>query len=147
MIYNHERFKKRLLIAALTLLSISKVSAQAADNIIKTNSNSFGLWIFAGLVIIPLLFIIGKLYLDFKLQLKKNNEWNKEGTTLKFSQYLKNFDRAQIHTFVALKKKKCCGKCKGDGGCGVSKKAIGIILVLLFFAENIFAKAAKENKA
>ena len=147
MMYNHERFKKRLLIAALTLLSISKVSAQAADNIIKTNSNSFGLWIFAGLVIIPLLFIIGKLYLDFKLQLKKNNEWNKEGTTLKFSQYLKNFDRAQIHTFVTLKKKKCCGKCKGDGGCGISKKAVGIILVLLFFGENIFAQAAKENKA
>ena len=80
MMYNQQRFKKRLIIAALTLLSISKASAQAPDNIISTNSNSFGLWIFAGLVIIPLLFIIGKLYLDFKLQLKKNNEWNKEGT-------------------------------------------------------------------
>ena len=147
MMYNHERFKKRLLIAALTLLSISKASAQAPDNIISTNSNSFGLWIFAGLVIIPLLFIIGKLYLDFKLQLKKNNEWNKEGTTLKFSQYLKNFDRAQIHTFVNLKKKKCCGKCKGDGGCGVNKKVVGIVVVLLCFADNIFAQAAKENKA
>jgi len=145
--YIIQQFKKRLLIAALSLLSISKASAQAADNIIKTNSNSFGLRIFAGLVIIPLIFIIGKLYLDFKLQSKKNNEWNKEGTTLKFSQYLKNFDRAQIHTFVSLKKKKCCGKCKGDGGCGVSKKVVGIVVVLLCFADNIFAQAAKENKA
>ena len=145
--YIHPRYTKHFLIAAFTMLSTSKVSAQAADNIIAADSNSFGLWIFAGLVIIPLLFIIGKLYFDFKLQLKENNEWKKEGTTLKFSQYIKNFDRAQIHAFVTLKKKKCDGNCKKDGGCDSMKKAVGTVIFIFFFAENIFAQAPKSTKA
>ena len=145
--YIHLQFKKCLIISAFMLVSISKVFAQAADNILGANSISLGLWIFAGLIIIPLLFIIGKLYVDFKLQLKENNKWKKEGTALKFSQYLKNFDRAQVHAFVKLKKKKCCGKCKGDGGCG-TKKTIGLVaLCIFFFSENIFAQAVKDTKA
>ena len=49
--------------------------AQNVDNIISADNNSFGLFLFAMIVIVPLLFIIGKLYFDFKQQLKENNEW------------------------------------------------------------------------
>ncbi len=145
--YPRHRFTKRLLIAALLMLSILKVSAQAADNIIHTDSNSFFLWIFAALIIIPMLLIIGKLYVDFKQQLKVNNEWKKEGTNTKFSQYLKNFDRAQVHAFVSLKKKKCNGNCKANSGCSNDKKSTIILALLLFFGQNIFAQGTKDHKA
>ncbi|MCY7291813.1 MAG: cbb3-type cytochrome c oxidase subunit I, partial [Ferruginibacter sp.] len=141
-------FRKITITASLLLLTSIVALAQTADNIINADNNSFGLFIFALIIIVPLLFIIGKLYFDFKLQLKESNEWKKEGTALKFSQYIKNFDRAQIHAFVKLKKKKkCCGKCKGDGGCGINKKALGLIAALFLFAENIFAQAPKDTKA
>ena len=142
-----QHFKKYLFVAALVLIFFSEATAQAADNIIDANSDYFGLWIFAGLVIIPLLFVIGKLYYDFKLQLKENKDWKQEGTTRKFSQYLKNFDKAQIHAFVKLKqKKKGCEDCKGDGSCGNKSKVVGLIALCFLSAEHLFAQAPKDTK-
>ena len=55
--YIHPRFTKSVIIAALMLLSILKANAQGADNIIAANENSFGLWIMALHIIIPLLMV------------------------------------------------------------------------------------------
>ena len=101
--------KKFTTTTLLVLLIATAAKAQGADNIIAANENSFGLWIMALLVIVPLLLIIGKLYYDFKQQVNENQAWKKEAIPIKFTQYLKNFDRKQIHEFVRLKgKKKCC---------------------------------------
>jgi len=139
--------RKITITTGLLFFLFNTLYGQTPDNIINSDNNSFGLFIFALIIIVPLLFIIGKLYFDFKLQLKENNEWKKEGTAVKFSQYIKNFDRAQIHAFVKLKMKKCSGNCKGHGGCSINKKALGLITGMLVLAENIFAQVPKNTKA
>ena len=130
----------------LILLIAAAANAQGTDNIIAANENSFGLSIMAMLIIIPLLMIIGKLYYDFKKQVKENNAWKNEATNTKFSHYLKNFDRAQVHAFVSLKKKKCNGDCKTKGGCSNAKK-VTILSLVIFFAQDTFAQTTKDNKA
>ncbi|MFN0082162.1 MAG: hypothetical protein ACKVOM_06550 [Ferruginibacter sp.] len=136
---------KKFTTTLLLLFTAVAANAQLADNIIAANENSFGLWIMALLIIIPLLLIIAKLYYDFKQQVFENKAWKKEAVPIKFTQYLKNFDRKQVHAFVQLKsKKKCCGKCKDDGGCGKIKTAV-LLAILFFNASNIFAQTASNK--
>ncbi len=137
--------KKFTTTTLILLLIAAAAKAQGADNIIAANENSFGLWIMALLIIIPLLLVIGKLYYDFKQQVSENKDWKNEATPIKFTQYLKNFDRMQVHQFVQLKtKKKCCGKCKGAGGCSKTKTAV-LLAILFLNANNIFAQAGTDK--
>ena len=82
-------YKKIIPPVAMLLILPASIIAQGADNIISTKGNSFGLWVFAIAIILPLLFIILKLYFDFKQQVKENDIAKKEGAALKLSQYLK----------------------------------------------------------
>ncbi|MBC7535521.1 MAG: hypothetical protein H7258_07515, partial [Ferruginibacter sp.] len=103
------RNKKYITFLIAFLFLFISCFAQHADNMISSGDSSFGLWIFAILLILPLLIIIGKLYFDFKLQVRANGSWKREGTVLKFSQYLKNFDRKQIRAFLKMKNKNTGG--------------------------------------
>ncbi len=136
---------KKFTSTLLLLFAAAAAYAQGADNIITANENSFGLWVMSLLIIIPLLLIIAKLYYDFKHQVTENKAWKREDVPIKFNQYLKNFDRKQVHAFVELKnKKKCCGKCKGNGGCGKIKTAV-LLAVLFFNTNDIFAQAGTNK--
>ncbi len=140
-------YKKIISVVALFLFLNSVTTAQKADNIINANNNSFGLFLFAMILIVPLLIIIGKLYFNFKQQVKENNEWKKQDSSLKFYEYLKNFDRNQIQAFIKMKNKKCCGNCKGDGRCNTSKKLIGLISIFFIYSQDIIAQTAKTTKS
>lgn len=130
-------YKTTISTIVLVLILPGIIFAQTSDNIIKTNNSSFGLWVFAILFILPLLIIIGKLYYDFKQQINENNLSKKEGTAIKFSQYLKNFDRKQIRQFVKLKNKKITD----ENDTGSSNIKTGIVLaVLVFLTESTFAQ-------
>ncbi len=136
---------KKFTTTLVLIITAAAANAQGADNIIAANANSFGLWIMALLIIIPLLLIIAKLYNDFKQQVAENKAWKKDEAPIKFTQYLKNLDRKQVRAFVKLKsKKKCCGDCKGEGGCGKIKTTV-LLAVLFFNANNIFAQAASNK--
>ena len=126
-------------LASFLFLFISCV-AQSADNMISSGNTSFGLWIFGILLIVPLLIIIGKLYFDFRLQVKANGSWKKEGTVLKFSQYLKNFDRKQMRAFLKMKNKKNPGNSDDNNESGKTK-VIVLLAVLLFSLDKIFAQS------
>ena len=129
-------YRKFSTIAALIFVFPAVTIAQEANNIISAKDNSFGLWVFALLFIVPFLIIILKLYFAFKQQLHKNNVSKKEGAALKFSQYLKNFDRKQIGQFIKLKNKKATENETG----GKNIKAGLIIFALFFCDEIIFAQ-------
>lgn len=138
-------YKKFTITAALVLILSLITEAQGADNIISTYDYSFGLWIFVVVFIFPLLIIIGKLYFDFKQQLKENNKSKKEGTVLKFSQYLKNLDRKQIRQFIKLKNKKTVPGASKETDSGNMKTGV-ILFIFLFATENIFAQANSSSK-
>ena len=129
-------YRKFSTIAALIFVFPAVTIAQEANNIISAKDNSFGLWVFALLFIVPFLIIILKLYFAFKQQLHENNVSKKEGAALKFSQYLKNFDRKQIGQFIKLKNKKATENETG----GKNIKAGLIIFALFFCDEIIFAQ-------
>ena len=130
---------------AMLLILPASIIAQVADNIITTKGNSFGLWIFAIAIILPLLFIILKLYFDFKQQVKENDIAKKEGASIKFTQYLKNFDRKQISQFIKLNNKKTAEKTKDETG-GSNVKTGGLLLFLIFCGENIFGQTNNTAK-
>ena len=132
-------YRKFSTIAALLFVLPAVTFAQGADNIISSKGDSFGLWVFTLLFIVPFLIIILKLYFDFKQQLRKNSSSEKEGSAFKFSQYLKNFDRKQIGQFIKLKTKKATEISKNKA-VGKNIKT-GLILFALFFCDDlIFAQ-------
>ena len=136
-------YRKFSTIAALLLVLPAVTFAQGADNIISSKGDSFGLWVFTLLFIVPFLIIILKLYFDFKQQLRKNNSSEKEGSAFKFSQYLKNFDRKQIGQFIKLKDKKAPEISKNKA-VGKNIKT-GLILFALFFCDDLIFAQTKTS--
>ena len=139
-------YKKIIPPVAMLLILPASIIAQGADNIISTKGNSFGLWVFAIAIILPLLFIILKLYFDFKQQVKENDIAKKEGAALKFSQYLKKFDRKQIRQFIKLKSKKTAEKTEHETGSSNIKTG-GLLFALFFCGETIFAQTNTAAKS
>lgn len=130
--------------ASLVLVLPTIIFAQTADNIIKTNNTSVGLWIFAVIFIVPLLFIIGKLYYDFKQQVQENAISKKPGTAVKFSQYLTSFDKKQIRQFVNFKSKK-----NVDPKNKINNGDLKFSLLLFFLStgiQSLFAQARTDEK-
>ena len=136
-------YRKFSTIAALLFVLPAVIFAQGADNIISSKGDSFGLWVFTLLFIVPFLIIILKLYFDFKQQLRKNNSSEKEGSAFKFSQYLKNFDRKQIGQFIKLKDKKAPEISKNKA-VGKNIKT-GLILFALFFCDDLIFAQTKTS--
>ena len=136
-------YRKFSTIAALLLVLPAVTFAQGADNIISSKGDSFGLWVFTLLFIVPFLIIILKLYFDFKQQLRKNNSSEKEGSAFKFSQYLKSFDRKQIGQFIKLKDKKAPEISKNKA-VGKNIKT-GLILFALFFCDDLIFAQTKTS--
>jgi cytochrome c oxidase cbb3-type subunit I len=139
-------FNKKIQIVFLFLVLVSKSAlAQNANNIISDDSNSLGMWILLSVIIIPILIFIGSLYINFINQVKENEQWNKQGLEMHFSDYLKSLDKNQIKQVMKLKSKKCCGDCKGKGACHDKKKAT-ILSILLLFSTGLFSQNFKEQK-
>lgn len=132
---------KKLLTTSSYVLLVTGASAQEGKNIVGSNHSSFGLWLFAVIFIVPLLIIIGKLYYEFKMQVKANTVLAKEGQVLKFTRYLKHLDRKQLSQFVKLKDKKD----RSVDGNTNTKAAIALI-ILLNCSSDIFAQVTSSSK-
>ncbi|SFA92426.1 cytochrome c oxidase cbb3-type subunit 1 [Flavobacterium swingsii] len=141
------KLNKKIPIALLLMLLVSKpMFAQNATNMIAEN-NSIGMWILVIMLVIPIIVLIGSLYLNFREQLIKNKQWNNENQEQHFYDYLKNLDKNQIKQFIKLKSKKCSGNCKEKGNCNNNKSSILILFLIStsgLFAQNNFA-AEKES--
>ncbi len=131
--------KKLITTLLIALLLASTSQAQNAPNIIGNSSGSLGLWLVFIACIIPLIIMTANLFLKFRNQIKENYQWKKQNMKTVFSGYLKDLDKKQIHQFMKLKNKKCCGDCKGKGSCNKLKSA-AMLFILLFSASNLFAQ-------
>ncbi|WP_310556930.1 cbb3-type cytochrome c oxidase subunit I [Flavobacterium sp.] len=140
------KLNKKNQIAFLVFIVVSKSAfSQNANNIITDDTNSLGMWILFSVIIIPILFFIGSLYIKFRSQVVENQDWLNQSKEKHFSDHLKNLDKNQINQFMKLKSENCCGDCKGKGACH-SKKTTAILSVLLVFSTGLFAQNFKEQK-
>ena len=135
--------KKLLMSLLLTLLVSKSIYAQEATNMIAEN-NSIGIWLLVIMLVIPIIVLIGSFYISFRRQLIKNKQWNDQDQGQHFYDYLKNLDQNQIHQFIRLKSKKCCGDCTGKGSCG--NKKTSILVLFLLFTSSLFSQNFTSEK-
>ncbi|MBC7587282.1 MAG: cbb3-type cytochrome c oxidase subunit I [Chitinophagaceae bacterium] len=133
--------RKTIVLFFVALFFVLGAKAENADNIINTKSDSFGLMLFLWVLVLPLLFTVAYLYVKFRRQLAAKKNWGKQDSAIRFLDYQKSFDRTQIHQFMQMKNKECCGACKGKGACNKAQK-VALMLAFSLFFTHLFAQDA-----
>ena len=128
----------------LAIFLLNTAIAQPANNIITSNSPSLLLWLLIIGCLLPLLIIIGYLFIQFKKRIAEKKEWKKQGFINHFSDYLQTFDQKQIQQYISLKDKKD-NNYDEDKVVSTKAKSVTILLTLLFFANNVFAQTNNQT--
>ncbi len=130
---------KKLSLLLLTIfMGFNSTNAQNGANYLEAKPSTLLILL---LVLILLILLAGLffLYFQFNKLAKKDNSSLKKNSKNLFSDYLRDLDSKQIHQFMKLKNKDCCGTCKNEGNCS-KIKTLTVLLGLLFATNYSYAQ-------
>ena len=139
------KFSKKLLSTLMLLLMLLPLTyAQTQPNLIGSDDGTMGLWLILIVCAVPMLILIGIFYFTFRSQINEIKAMGNQDLTNDFPEHLKHLDKEQIHQFMKIKNKDCCGDCTGKACTKI--KSIPVLLILLFTSGSLFAQNANATK-
>ncbi len=119
-------------LSALMMIFISQYAiAQSGKNFIASENGSLGMWLIGLVILIPVMILIVNLYIQFRKTVNENKSVKMNDHHNDLNTYLRDMDKQQLDRFFQLKKKKCCGDCKGNGSCHKINSFTTLIIFLL----------------